>query len=465
MGSTKGRRGLAAVACVMSAGLVLAACGSDDGGGSGGGAANKAGGTSPGEGKAECESLTEFGDLTGTTVKVYTSIVAPEDQSHKDSYELFTTCTGADVQYEGSKEFEAQLVVRVRSGNPPDIAYVPQPGLLNTLVTDTGKVVAAPDTVAANVDEFFGEDWKGYGTVDGTFYAAPLGANVKSFVWYSPQMFSDAGVEVPTTWDEMLAASDTFAGNGIKPWCAGIGSGDATGWPVTDWLEDVLLRDAGADVYDQWVSHEIPFNDDQVAGALDRVGNILKNDKYVNGGFGDVKSIATTTFQDGGLPILDGKCAMHRQASFYAANWPEGTNVAEDGDVFAFYLPTTSEDFGKPVLGGGEFVAAFDDRPEVQAFQTYLSSDVWANEKAKATPGGGWVSANKGLDVANLGSPIDQLSAETLQDPEAVFRFDGSDQMPGAVGAGSFWKEMTAWITGKSTPDALKSIEDSWPAS
>jgi alpha-glucoside transport system substrate-binding protein len=465
MGSTKGRRGLAAVACVMSAGLVLAACGSDDGGGSGGGAANKAGGTSPGEGKAECESLTEFGDLTGTTVKVYTSIVAPEDQSHKDSYELFTTCTGADVQYEGSKEFEAQLVVRVRSGNPPDIAYVPQPGLLNTLVTDTGKVVAAPDTVAANVDEFFGEDWKGYGTVDGTFYAAPLGANVKSFVWYSPQMFSDAGVEVPTTWDEMLAASDTFAGNGIKPWCAGIGSGDATGWPVTDWLEDVLLRDAGADVYDQWVSHEIPFNDDQVAGALDRVGNILKNDKYVNGGFGDVKSIATTTFQDGGLPILDGKCAMHRQASFYAANWPEGTNVAEDGDVFAFYLPTTSEDFGKPVLGGGEFVAAFDDRPEVQAFQTYLSSDVWANEKAKATPGGGWVSANKGLDVANLGSPIDQLSAETLQDPEAVFRFDGSDQMPGAVGAGSFWKEMTARITGKSSPDALKSIEDSWPAS
>ena len=462
MGSTKARRGLATFALVLTGSLVLAACGGDD---DGGGGANKAEGKAPGEGKAECEGLTEFGDLTGTTVKLYTSIVAPEDQSHKDSYKLFTECTGAEVQYEGSKEFEAQLVVRVRSGNPPDVAYVPQPGLLNTLVTDTGKVVEAPDTVAANVDEFFGEDWKNYGSVDGKFYAAPLGANVKSFVWYSPKMFQEKGWTVPTTWDEMVALSDTIAGTGMKPWCAGIGSGEATGWPATDWLEDVMLRENGADVYDQWVNHEIPFDDTKVAQALDRVGNILKNDKYVNGGFGDVKSIATTTFQDGGLPILDGKCAMHRQASFYAANWPEGTDVSEAGDAFAFYLPTVSDEFGKPVLGGGEFVAAFDDRPEVQAFQTYLSSDTWANEKAKATPGGGWVSANTGLDINNLVSPVDKLSAETLQDPEAVFRFDGSDLMPGAVGAGSFWKEMTAWITGKDTESALKTIEDSWPSS
>jgi alpha-glucoside transport system substrate-binding protein len=136
--------------------------------------------------------------------------------------------------------------------------------------------------------------------------------------------------------------------------------------------------------------------------------------------------------------------------------------VTEDGDVFAFYLPTTNDANGKPVLGGGEFVTAFDDRLEVQAFQTYLSTDVWANEKAIATPLGGWVSANTGLLIDNLVSPIDQLSAETLQDPDAVFRFDGSDQMPSAVGAGSFWKEMTAWITGESTSDALDNIESSW---
>ena len=187
--------------------------------------------------------------------------------------------------------------------------------------------------------------------------------------------------------------------------------------------------------------------------ALDKVGNILKNDKYVNGGFGDVKSIATTSFQDGGLPILDGKCAMHRQACFYAANWPEGTKVAEDGDVFAFYLPGHRPGHGKPVLGGGEFVAAFADRPEVQAVQTYLSSDEWANSRAKPLRGG-WVSANKGLDVEQRGQPDRQALRPDPPGPEdAVFRFDGSDLMPAAVGAGSFWKRMVDWITGQGTTD------------
>jgi alpha-glucoside transport system substrate-binding protein len=463
MRSPKARRGAAALAVVASASLLLAACGGSSGGSS------SAGGSAPGLNKANCAPIksimTQYGDLTGKNVHVYTSIVAPEDQAQKDSYKLFETCTGATVQYEGSKEFEAQLVVRVKSGNPPDIAYVPQPGLLKTLVTDTGKVVEPPKAVADNVDKWWGKDWKGYGTVSGKFYAAPLGANVKSLVWYSPKMFAAKGWTVPTTWDEMLQLSDKIAASGIKPWCAGIGSGEATGWPATDWLEDAILRDDGPDFYDQWVAHDVPFNDPKVAAALDRVGNILKNPKYVNGGIGDVKSIATTTFQDGGLPILKGTCAMHRQASFYAANWPAGTEVKDGGDVFAFYLPVTNTNYGKPVEGGGEFVTAFSDKPEVQAFQTYLSTDTWANEKAKATPAGGWVSANKGLDIANLTSPIDKLSAQTLQDPQAVFRFDGSDQMPGAVGAGSFWKEMTAWITGESTKQALDNIEKSWPAS
>jgi alpha-glucoside transport system substrate-binding protein len=458
MGSPKARRGLAAFAAVLSAGLVVTACGSSDNGA-------KAGGTSPGKGKPECAELTSFGDLTGKSVTIYTSIVAPEDVTQKNSYKLFTTCTGAAVKYEGSKEFEAQLVVRVKSGNPPDLAIVPQPGLLNTLVKQTGKVKEAPASVAKNVDKWWDPAWKEYGSVDGKFYAAPLGANVKSFVWYSPTLFKSKGWTVPTTWDEMLKLSDTIAASGMKPWCAGIGSGDATGWPVTDWLEDALLREVGPETYDKWVKHEIPFNDPQVVASLDRVGNILKNPKYVNAGIGDVKSIATTTFQDGGLGVASGKCAMHRQASFYANFFPKGTKVEENGKVFAFYLPTTKEDFGKPVLGGGEFIAAFNSKPEVQAFQTYLSSDAWANEKAKATPTGGWVSANKGLDVNNLVSPMDKLAGEILQDKAAVFRFDGSDLMPGAVGAGSFWKESTAWITGQSTKATLDKIEASWPKS
>jgi alpha-glucoside transport system substrate-binding protein len=222
-----------------------------------------------------------------------------------------------------------------------------------------------------------------------------------------------------------------------------------------------MLRKYGPDVYDQWVNHEIPFNDPKVADVLAEVGKILKNDKYVNGGLGDVKSIASTQFQDAGLPILQGQCYLHRMASFYQANWPDGTKVAEDGDVYAFYLPPMGDQFGKPVLGGGEFVAAFSDRPEVQAVQNFFSSAEWANLKAKE---GNWISANTGLDVKNVDTAINKLSVEILQDPKAVFRFDGSDMMPAEVGAAAFWTEMTAWIANdKADKAVLDAIEKAWP--
>ncbi|WP_346279116.1 ABC transporter substrate-binding protein [Pseudonocardia sp.] len=438
--------------------LVLAGCGGSNVAGGGGGQA----GTGP-----ECAAYTQYGDLSGKTISVYTSIVTPEDQPHIDSYKPFEQCTGAKVVYEGSKEFEAQLPVRVQAGSPPDLAYVPQPGLLATLVRQTGAVKPAPAAVAANVDKNYPETFKSAGSVDGTLYAAPLGSNVKSFVWYSPKTFQAKGYTVPTTWDEMMALSDRIVAAGGKPWCAGINSGEATGWPLTDWLEDVMLRENGPQVYDQWVSHAIPFNSAQVSAALDRVGSVLKNPAYVNGGLGDASSIATTTFQDAGLPILDETCYMHRQANFYAANWPAGTDISENGDVYAFELPPINPAAPQTILVGAEFVAAFSDRPEVQAFQAYLSSPEWANEKAKAGTAlgqSGWVSANTGLDPANLASPIDRLTAEILQDQSNTFRFDGSDLMPGAVGSATFWRGMTDWITGQSTRDSLNFIEASWPA-
>jgi alpha-glucoside transport system substrate-binding protein len=403
-------------------------------------------------------------ELQGKTVTLYTSIVTPEDAPHKASYKPFEECTGVTVKYEGDKDFEKNLPQRAQSGNLPDLAYIPQPGLLQTMV-DTGKTLPANKTVSDFVDKYFGEDWRKYGSVDGELYAAPLGANVKSYVWYSPTKFTEKGYKVPTTLDELMTLTEKIAADdaAAKPWCAGFGSGTATGWPGTDWLEDMLLRTADKETYDKWVEHEIPFNDPKVVEALGKVSAILKDPKYVNGGFGDVGSIATTTFQDGGQPILTGKCYLHRQASFYAANWPAGTKVAEDGDVWAFYLPS-KDTSSKPVLGGGEFVATFSDKPEVQAFAAYLASPEWANAKAKTTEGG-WVSANKELDPANLKSAIDQQSAKLLQDPATVFRFDGSDMMPSAVGAGTFWTEMTNWVKGQDDKKTLDNIEQSWPKS
>jgi alpha-glucoside transport system substrate-binding protein len=433
--------------------LTLAACG----GGSDSSTDDASGGASSGD----CAAYTQYGDLKGKTVSIYTSVVTPEDTPYIESFKPFEKCTGAKIAYQGDKQFETQILVRAKAGNPPDLAWVPQPGLLKQLV-ETGKVVAAPATVEANVDKFYGKDWKAYGTVDGKFYAAPNSANVKSLVWYSPGEFSDKGYKIPTTLDELKTLSDTIAKGGTKPWCAGIGSGEATGWPVTDWMEDFMLRLYGPETYDKWVNHEIPFNGPESTAALDAAGAYLKNPAYVNGGLGDVKSIASTEFGDGGLPILDGTCSLHRQASFYANNWGEGVKVAEDGDVFAFYLPG-KDATSKPVLGGGEFTTAFSDRPEVQAFQTWLSTDLYSNIRAPLSPNGGWISANKGLDPNNTKNGIDKLSVTLLQDPATVFRFDGSDQMPAAIGSNAFWKQATSWITGQSTKDTVDKIEAAWP--
>ena len=412
--------------------------------------------------KPGCEDFADYQGASGTTVSVYTSIRDAEADAYVESFKKFEECTGITIAYEGSGEFEAQLNVKVQGGNAPDLAFIPQPGLLERFAK-AGKLKEPSEATVKNAEEHYSEAWRQYATVDGTFYGAPNSGNVKSFVWYSPKAFAKAGYEVPETFDDLIKLSDTIAATGVKPWCAGIESGDATGWVATDWTEDLMLRDAGVDTYDKWVKHEIPFNDPAVVSAVEKVGSILKNPKYVNGGYGDVRSIATTPFGDGGLPILKGECFLHRQASFYSGFWPEGTDISENGDVYAFYFPAIDPSKGKPVLGGGEFVVAFSDRPEVQHFQTYLASPEFVNLRVTTGP---FTSPNTGLDPENIvDNPIGKLSVEILQDQEAEFRFDGSDLMPAAVGAGSFWQGMTAWINGKSTEEILGNIEKSWPTS
>ena len=190
----------------------------------------------------------------------------------------------------------------------------------------------------------------------------------------------------------------------------------------------------------------------------------MQNPKYVNGGYGDVQSIATTTFQKAGYPILHDQCAMLQQASFYEAQWPKGTTVSATGDVFAFKLPGVNPAIPTPVEGGGEFVTAFSNKPEVQAVQTYLSTPDWATSRIKVAPG--WVSANQGVDPSVYTDPIDKLSAQYLTQKDSTFRFDASDEMPAAVGSGAEWTQMTAFFAqNKSVADTLKAIDAAWPAS
>ena len=192
----------------------------------------------------------------------------------------------------------------------------------------------------------------------------PGSANLKSLVWYQPDKFEEAGYTVPTTFDEFTALVDQItADGGPKALCVGIESGQATGWTYTDWVEDMVLRQHGPDVYDQWVDHEIPFNDPRIVDSMDTVlGIFAEENVFANSG-----TIAATAFQDNGQPLVDGDCFMHRQASFYTAFIPEGTAFADGtpGAVDVFYFPDINGD--APVLGAGILGAAFNEDPNVHS--------------------------------------------------------------------------------------------------
>ncbi|MEM9564906.1 MAG: ABC transporter substrate-binding protein [Actinomycetota bacterium] len=405
------------------------------------------------------------GDLAGTTV----TISGPEN-SELDTGALtaafapFTERTGIEVIYTGSRDFSDNVGVQAEAGTATDILFFPQPGKVADFARD-GFIQALPDDVVEASNSNWSSDWTGFGTVDGTVYGVPVKADLKSLVWYQPAVFEEKGYEVPGTWDDFKALADEMIANGDTPLCVGIESGGATGWAFTDWMEDLMLRFHGAEVYDQWVNHEIPFNDERVVEVMDEILTLWNTPGMV---FASGGTIATTPFAENAVPLVEQDCLMHRQANFFAGNFPEGT-PANDGSaeaVNAFYFPTVNGD--RPLLVAGVIATAFNDRPEVMEVLKYATTAEYADARQAYQSeqlGGstsGFLSAVSGWDAGNLNA----LEASFLDIFAAaeVTRFDASDLMPAAVGAGTFWTEGTAAVNGdKTAQEAADAIEDSWP--
>ncbi|WP_312676266.1 extracellular solute-binding protein [Microbacterium sp.] len=434
------RRWIAPLAVIGVAAFALAGCA--EGGG------NTGGGTDSG--------------AAGGTVRISGGITGSEADALQKVFDDWSKDSGVTVQYTGDKGFEGNIVTKVTGGDAPDIAIVPQPGLLKTLV-ETGEVKAAPQSVEDNVDANWSPDWKKYGTFDDTFYAAPMLANIKGYVWYQPAKFKEWGVEVPKTWDDLIALTKTIQEKtGAAPWCAGFESGDASGWPGTDWIEDLVLRQSGADVYDQWVAGDVKFTDPQIADAFTAVGDILLNPSYVNAGFGDVKSINDTAFGDVAAKVADGSCPLTHQASFLTANFltvqtadGKTPEIGPDGDVYAFVLPGYEEG-SATIEVGGEFVAGFSDSEATEKVLDFMSSPEFADARVSE---GGAISANLKADPSKASSEFLTEAMKLLQDPNTTVRFDASDLMPATVGSGSFWKGMVDWIDGKDQATVLEDIQ------
>jgi len=392
-------------------------------------------------------------------VTIFGAFVDVDAERFEASMKPFEERTGIDVQYEGSGDFESLITVRVEGGDAPDIAAFPQPGLMADFARNGDLVDLNTFMDRDYLEGQYIDAWLDLATVDDMMAGVWYRAHVKSLVWYPVAEFETAGYEIPQTWDEMIALSDQMVDDGYTPWCIGIESSGATGWPATDWIEDVMLRIHDDSVYDQWVNHEIPFNSPEVQEAAEIVGDIWFKDGYVLGG---TDSILTTPFGDSPAPLFENPpgCMMHRQASFIAGFFPEGTTIGPEGDVNFFYLPPIDTAVAeRPVLGAGDIMSMFNDRPEVRQVMEYLTT----GESLKAwIELGGVVSPHKDAQLDWYTNDADRGYQEILLSA-STFRFDGSDLMPGVVGAGTFWEGMVDWVSGDDLTEVLTKIENSWP--
>ncbi len=421
----------------------------------------------PGEGGFNWDSLEAFGaehDLSGQTLSIFGPWRGDDQALVETVLAYFEEATGANVSYASSETYEQQIVIDTEAGSPPNIAILPQPGLIQDLVSK-GFVEPLGEETADWLRENYaaGESWVSLGSYEGpdgseALYAFPYKIDVKSLVFYVPENFEDAGYEVPETMEDLKALTEQIVEEGETPWCIGLGSGGATGWPATDWVEDMMLRVQPPEVYDQWVANEIPFNDSKVIEAIDEFGWFAKNDAFVNGGTG---AVATTDFRESpdGLFASPPQCYMHHQASFIPTFFPEGTEMGIDADFF--YMPAyEGKDLGQPVLGAGTLAFITKDSDAARAFieflKTPIAHEIWMAQSGFLTP-------YKDADAELYGSPTLKKMGEILLDA-TTFRFDASDLMPGAVGAGSFWTGMVDYVGGKSAEGVAGAIQKSWDA-
>jgi alpha-glucoside transport system substrate-binding protein len=422
--------------------LVAAACGDDDDDDGGGGG----------------------GQLENTGSVALLSAGEPEET---DAYQvIFDDLINADADYEveviSASDFAQQFQIQAEGGTL-DVAAVPQPGAIADLAAN-GDIVSLED-LGFDIDELndlVGESFMALGEYEGEHYGLPTNINLKSMVWYPKAAFDEAGYEVPETWDELLALSDEIVAAGSSPWCIGFESGGDSGWPATDWMEDIMLRTAGPDVYDQWVSHEIPFNDAAVKSAAETFGEILFADNYVLGGAAATADIA---FGDAPGPMFEDppNCWLHRQASFINSFFPETAEAGVDYDWFP--LPPIDQE---GILYAGELtvVGKNGNRPEVVDFlNEFMAEEVQCEMGSVQISSRISPNVNVGADcyANDILAGASEVLTEALK--EGTGRFDASDLMPAAVGSGSFWTGMIEYVkSGPSSLDGvLANIEDSWP--
>lgn len=396
-------------------------------------------------------------------VEVFGAFTGTEQDSFEASVASFEEESGIDITYTGNADFTTLIQSNVQSGNPPDIGVFPQPGLLLDIAAD-GDVVPIEDYL--DTDGLEGSLVRGLldsvTDGEGTVFGAPMKLAVKSLVWVPKDAWEQGGYEEPATYQELLDLSAQIQADGIAPWCIGMEAGAATGWLGTDWIEEFVVRIGGPDVYDQWVSHDIPFDDPQIQEAFEAYGEIVFTDGYVLGGPEGILNTNVEDTDDAQLEDPPG-CMMHRQANFVVDFYPTDVQKSLDDTFLVFGFPPVDGGYdGNAVLGGGDMVALFNgEDDEAQQVAEFLTSDQFGAEWAQT---GSFLSPHTTFDTASYPNETIKSIAKIATEAD-TFRFDASDLMPPEVGAGTFWDGMVDWTSGdKSSEEVTAEIEESWPS-
>ena len=379
-----------------------------------------------------------------------------ERDAFMKTLEPFEEASGIRVEFTGTRDLPAVLTTRVAAGNPPDVSALPNPGQMREFARMKALVDLSEFMDMSRLRDEYAETWIDLGSFQGTVYAVFFSADLKSLVWYNPKAFADAGYQIPKTWDELIALSDKIAAQGRSPWSIGLESGAASGWPGTDWIEDIMLRTAGPEIYDKWVNHEISWTDSTVKRAWELFGQIARNEEYVYGG-----STAALTTNFGEAPNVlfstQPRAYMHKQATFiksFILKYDPDLNPGEDFNFFPF--PPIDLEYGIPALGAADMFAMFNDTPEARALMRYLATadaqEIWVAQLGK-------LSANRRMNPNAYPDDLTRKAAKILGSAD-TFRFDGSDLMPAAVGSGSFWSGILDYVGGEDLDSVLKRIEE-----
>ncbi len=429
----RGRKPLMAVAAVAALALTAAGCGGDSGSGS--------------------------DDKTVT-------IMASVDQPVMDGFKKFTDAkakeAGITIKWQRVQNINQLIMQKIQANDTPDIALIPQPGVVGDMI-DRGAGFPLEDVVDANgLKESLLPGLYDIGVINDKYYGLMVNGNIKSLVFYNKKAWDEAGYEAPQSIDELNALTDQIKADGGTPWCMGIESDTATGWPATDWFEDLVMRYGGPDYYNQWVAHEVPFNDATVVQAGQEFEKLMFTEGNVLGGR---KAIASTNFGTAGNPMFDKggpSCWMYKQGSFITGFFPEAIVNDLDANVGVFGFPPAEAGGDNPVLGGGDMAVMLDDSDSTKEAMKLLADPAIGNDAAASAS---FVSPHADFDASNYRTEVAKQVGKVATDATVIL-FDGSDQMPGEVGAGSFWKETTAWISGSEDLEtALKNIDESWPSS